>query len=139
MKTRLIITLILLFTAALAACQSANPTVSPTQPSSGYPIPNQETPAGGQEVYPAPQEIPTRQPDVLYPGSKDGDQVTWDQAVSMIMNGEVKQITQTHALDVTLQLKDGRTLITAEPAIDDVIQVIQRCGEACKDIVIATE
>jgi hypothetical protein len=76
---------------------------------------------------------------VLYPGVQDGTEVYWVQAVSMILNGEVTQVMQTHDLKVYLTLKDGRTLFSLEPEIDTVIQVIRSCGDPCKAIMIATE
>jgi len=57
----------------------------------------------------------------------------------MIMNGEVERVVQTHALKVTLLLKDGRALVSVEPEIDGVLEVIKLCGEKCVDIVVATE
>jgi len=55
------------------------------------------------------------------------------------MNGEVERVVQTHALKVTLLLKDGRALVSVEPEIDGVLEVIKLCGEKCVDIVVATE
>jgi len=78
-------------------------------------------------------------PSVLYPDAKDGDEVSWDQAIGLIYNDEVTQVTQTHDLKVFLTLKDGRTLVTLQPVIDEVIKVIEKCGEKCKNIRIASE
>lgn len=77
--------------------------------------------------------------NMLYPGVLDGTEVNWVQAVSMILNGEVTQVMQTHDLEVYLTLKDGRTLHSIEPQIDDVMKVIQSCGDPCKNILVATE
>jgi hypothetical protein len=57
----------------------------------------------------------------------------------MILNGEVERVIQTHALKVTLLLKHGRALVTVEPEIDEVLEVIKLCDEKCVDIVVATE
>jgi hypothetical protein len=57
----------------------------------------------------------------------------------MILNGEVTQVMQTHELKVYLTLKDGRTLLAFEPQIDEVMKVIQSCGDPCSKILIATE
>lgn len=65
--------------------------------------------------------------------------IPWEQAADLIRNGLVEAVFQTHALDVTLELKDGRSLTTIEPQIDDVFQVIDECGEPCSDMVLATE
>ncbi len=64
---------------------------------------------------------------------------SWAEAVQTIMNGEVQQVTQTHSLEVTLSLKDGTTLHTIEPRLDEVFRVIEMCGELCSDIVLSTE
>lgn len=113
-----------------------------TYPASG------QVPSGGavsgEEVYP-PAAVPPSgmtgapNPGVLYPNLKDGDEIYWSQAVAMILNGEVAKVMQTHSLQVTIVLKDGRSFITYEPAIDEVIRVIESCGEKCADILIATE
>ena len=77
--------------------------------------------------------------EVLYPGVLDGTEVYWAQAVSMILNAEVTQVMQTHDLKVYLTLKDGRTLLAFEPQIDEVMKVIQSCGDPCSKILVATE
>ncbi len=48
-------------------------------------------------------------------------------------------VFQIHALDVTLELKDGRSLHTIEPQIDDVFKVIDQCSDICQDIIMITE
>jgi len=108
----------------------------PSPVASLYPAPVYPTsqPYPDLSTYPTPQTL-----TVLYPDATDGDEVSWTNAVAMILNGEVTQVTQTHDLKVTLSLKDGRTLITTEESIDDVIEIIEACGEKCKDIRIATE
>jgi hypothetical protein len=51
----------------------------------------------------------------------------------------VAQVVQTHNLQVTLDLKDGRSLVTREPNIDDVFKIIDGCGQPCANISVATE
>ena len=93
-----------------------------------------------EDVYPAPQAEPTvPMPAVLYPMIATGDEVSWHRAQALIKNDEVERITQTHELKVTLFLKDGRALITVEPAIDEVLRIIEQCGERCSEIAVATE
>ena len=89
-------------------------------------------------AFPPPLDAPVP-PVVLYPAYQDNDEVEWLYAQAMIMNGEVERVVQTHALKVTLFLKDGRALVTVEPDIDELLKVIKLCGEKCADIVIATE
>lgn len=65
--------------------------------------------------------------------------VSWEEARELILAGEVAQVTQLHSLEVTLELKDGRQVVTVEPRIDAVFDVVEECGEACEDIVMVTE
>jgi hypothetical protein len=93
--------------------------------------------------YPPPEEQPTSPPlsvpSFTYPDIEDGGELSWVQAQQMILQGYVVEVMQTHELKVYLTLKDGRTLITVEPKIDDIFNVIEVCGETCVDIIIATE
>lgn len=75
----------------------------------------------------------------LYPWYVSGAELVWEHATALILNGEISSVTQTHDLKVTLTLKDGRTLMTTEPEIDAVFQVIQTCGDPCASIQRATE
>ena len=68
-----------------------------------------------------------------------GSEIPWEEARELILAGEVAQVTQLHSLEVTLELKDGRRLVTMEPEIDAVFDVVDACGEPCEDIVLATE
>ena len=65
--------------------------------------------------------------------------ISWTEAINLIMSGEVQQVVQTHSLEVTLILKNGTTLDTKEPAIDEVFREIERCGDLCSGIVKITE
>jgi len=76
----------------------------------------------------------------MHETSQDGtEMVDWETAVSILNNGEVVEIFQTHSLDVTLTLADGRVIKTVEPAIDDIFHAIEDCGEPCSNILMATE
>ncbi len=66
-------------------------------------------------------------------------EISWQTAQEMIQSGQVKAVSQSHSLRVSLTLQDGRELQTTEPQIDDVIRVVKQCGEPCRDILIATE
>ncbi len=70
---------------------------------------------------------------------EDGAVVDWDTAVEILNTGEVEAAFQTHSLDVTLMLKDGRSIDTVEPGIDDIFDAIDACGTPCQTIAIATE
>jgi uncharacterized lipoprotein len=139
---RLFIILVLLIIFA-AACQSDSTSQdmadNPTTASADEAEQSSEV-QNAQDVYPAPQVEPTAPlPAVLYPMLTDGDEVSWHQAQALIKNDEVERISQTHDLKVTLFLKDGRALMTIEPAIDEVLRIIEMCGQACSEIVVATE
>jgi hypothetical protein len=153
MKLIRLISIVFMFSLVLAACglpgggdsgqapgETANPVENvqvspyPVQPAVDVPEPN---------PYPPDEEM---QPQVAQPGSeavypelKDGDVLTWEQAVGAILSGQVTKVAQTHDLKVYITLKDGRTLETTEPAIDDVIQLVKSCGDTCKEIRVATE
>ncbi len=65
--------------------------------------------------------------------------LTWSDAQALIAGGQVKGVFQSHSLDVTLTLADGRTLTTIEPQIDAVINAVKQCGAKCANTTIATE
>lgn len=67
------------------------------------------------------------------------EEVSWDEAKDLILSGDVEQVTQLHSLQVTLDLSDGRQLVTTEPEIDAVLDVVDACGAPCADMVLATE
>jgi len=150
-KTR-IFNLVILSILALtgSACQSAatatpTPTAAVTQAieqtayPQPYPLPTSDPYLAPAEQNPSAYPDPGAQSAGLYPGIQDGAEVMWEQAVSMIMYGEVAQVMQTHELKVYLTLKDGRTLVTVEPEIDEVNRIIKDCGDPCIDTLIATE
>ena len=133
MNSKRLLGLLLVVILLLSACQLPNPGSKVTQQVEGYPLPGQTSPTSAV-AYPE-----ALQSNALYPNYKDGDKIEWFQAVAIINNGEVSKLVQAHSLQVTLSLKDGRTLLTEEPAIDDVLKVIEACGDPCKGIQIATE
>lgn len=148
---------LLLFVLIGSACQFTAPDApEPTQTAAEAPLPPAEAypqpyPLQTYDPYLAPAvPYPAAYPSInaplttgegagLYPAAQDGAEVIWHQAVAMILNGEVLQVMQTHELKVYLTLKDGRTLLSIEPKIDEVMRVIETCGEPCKDILVATE
>ena len=139
----LLVVFALLFTACQSNAESQeNPDNPPASAEQGKKSASEEDaePQSDEAAYPAPeQEQLPPLPAVLYPMAANGDEVSWIQAQGMIGNGEVDRIVQTHELEVTLYLKDGRALVTIEPAIDEVLKVIEMCGESCSGIAVATE
>ncbi len=141
MKFRLTIILSLLMLVLLAACSSAPaPAVTAEAPSSATQATPAETEAA--EAYPVPaQAVVTEAPQVapgksLYPGPQSGESVAWAQAVAMINNGEISQIMKSQSLELTLSLKDGRSLLTVETVDGELQAVLNRCGDDCADIVV---
>lgn len=151
MKTRLWLSLVLLLLISLTACQSATPTVmsiQPTQPSTdsgAYPAPATEptkiAPGSASDIYPAPTAGPTKivpgSASVLYPDPQSGDAVMWNQAEAMILNGEVVKITRQGEKEITIDLKDGRSLIVKGPTEETVQKLFETCGDLCKSIQLA--
>ena len=145
---RLMIAMLLVIT-VLMGCQFFPTGVTPsaTPINVGTPYPSLDTGAYPPvEIPPTPD--PYLQPEqqaappevgLLYPDLKDGDSLQWYQAVGVIYLGQVTKVLQDHSLNVYITLKDGRTLVTVEPQIDDILKVIEQCGEICKDIRVATE
>jgi hypothetical protein len=52
----------------------------------------------------------------------------------MINNGEINQIMKSESLELTLNLKDGRSLLTNEPFDGELQTVLDRCGDVCTGI-----
>lgn len=65
--------------------------------------------------------------------------ITWDEAQELIESGTVTAVTQFHSLEVRILLEDGSTVVTRQPAIDNVLDFIRACGQPCGSIVFATE
>ena len=138
---------ILISAALVGACSQATTPIEPVpvqetlQEQPAYPPPGEEAvinPKPATRAYPAPGE------DVVIQAEesqkfRDGDEILWNEAETIIMRGVVESVIQTHDLKVTLVLKDGRRLFTEEPEIDEVIKVIGLCGDLCANVRVATE
>jgi len=68
-----------------------------------------------------------------------GSDITWDQAIEILNQGNVEEAAQLHSLDVELILTDGCTYNTIEPVIDDIFKEVEKCGEPCAEIILVTE
>ena len=75
----------------------------------------------------------------LIPPTPYPDEVDWESAVEILNSGDVTMVVQSHSLDVALTMKDGSQIHTTEPTIDDIFTEIEKCGEPCSQIVLATE
>lgn len=64
----------------------------------------------------------------------------WDAIVRAIRDCEVKSIFQAHSREVRIELKNGESVQTVEPGIDDVFSLVKESKNTCgDDIVMATE
>ena len=100
--------------------------------------------AAEEVAYPGPQTTvaePTAEviASGAYPAPGSGEEISWENAKTMILNGEINQVMQAHTLVVTLFTKDGRVLVTIEPNSDDVLKIVEQCGDAFKDTTVVTE
>ena len=66
-------------------------------------------------------------------------EIPWEEAKELIRSGRVMLVTQLHSLEVTLEMENGRRLVTTEPEIDAVFDVVDECGDPCADMILATE
>jgi hypothetical protein len=82
---------------------------------------------------------PTSEPNEILDPLPCGEEVEWDLAVEILNQGNVEQVTQLHSLEVTLILEDGCEIKTIEPSIDDIFDEVQKCGEECEGMILATE
>lgn len=65
---------------------------------------------------------------------------SWNNILSELENCNVTSVFQTHSLIVSATTKDGNTLKSAEPEIDDIVHAAQSASEKCDyEIMIATE
>jgi hypothetical protein len=115
-------------------------------------LPEDTQPPAATEVLPSEEPYPYPYPEPLvlpsptigaYPEPSEEvpgrEQIEWEEAKNLILNGEVTEVFQLHSLEVILTLEDGTTVVTIEPNIDDVFDVLEECGEVCADVTVATE
>ena len=67
--------------------------------------------------------------------------IEWNSAyiLEVLKSGEVIEVSQNHAQEVYLNLKDGRILQTMEPEINAIWDEMEKCGEKCLSIATAME
>jgi hypothetical protein len=68
-----------------------------------------------------------------------GNTIAWRSVQDLLSQGEVAGVSQSHDYKVVLELKNGRSITTSEPHIDDIIKAVKACGAPCSKIPIATE
>ena len=148
MKTHYYLAVLLLFALVFTACSSAAPTpvinTQATQPASSNQTSKVVTPPAESNAYPAPvsasSALPTADASLvalsLYPEQKSGDQIDWTAAQAMILNGEVIRVTVDADQKITIDLKDGRSLVSTEPQANAVKETISACGSACQNVLV---
>jgi len=65
--------------------------------------------------------------------------ITWNVATQAINNCEVSAVSQTHSRIATLFFKNGEKMVTVEPKLDDVMDIVESAKLKCGIIPIATE
>lgn len=65
--------------------------------------------------------------------------VSRDKAIEILNQWEIKEVFQSHSLDVILKHKNWAGIDIKEPNIDDIFDEIRKCGKTCEDIILATE
>ncbi len=151
----LIIIITLIAAMLLSACQ--NPTQIPvtetedvSSPTEAIELPEEqeetEIPTIQAEAYPGPEEpypppvlvVPVYNP---YPGpsERENNYLGWLEAEALVLRGEVSEAYQAPTLHVTLVLTNGDVVLTVEPEIDEIFKVVERCGDLCTEIILATE
>jgi len=63
----------------------------------------------------------------------------WEMIRRAVSNCEVVSIMQTHALEITAELKSGEVIQAKEPSIDDIFDVVDQYRDKCGEIRMATE
>lgn len=70
----------------------------------------------------------------------DGDHISWEEAVELIKDCEVRGVFQNHQKEVEIELKNANKLSTVSPEIDNIFNIVfeneSRCG---KLVYMATE
>lgn len=130
---------ILLLGAFLTACTVAEPTLSPDK---GISVPEETLslepePGVSKGTTTIEAEEGTAVPEGNL--SSENSEVSWTEALKILNNGDVKLVSQSHNLEVSLVLNDGRTITTVEPNIDAIFNAIAECGEACSTVVLVAE
>lgn len=65
--------------------------------------------------------------------------VSRDKAIEILNQWEIKEVFQSHSLDVVLKHKNWAEISTKEPNIDDIFDEVKKCENTCKNIILATE
>lgn len=70
----------------------------------------------------------------------DGEIISWDYAIELLVGGHVTMVAELHSGEVQLTLTNGSTVRTLEsPYSGAIFDEVQACGQPCADVVIAME
>ena len=63
-------------------------------------------------------------------------QLGWAEAKSFIHSSpdEIDNVVQAHSLHITILLKIGEVIKTKELYVDEIFDVLRKCGKSCKHI-----
>jgi hypothetical protein len=64
---------------------------------------------------------------------------TWQEALELLNDGQVKSVAQAHDLTVVFDLKNGQEFAVKEPSIDAIFEEVNSCGKPCADLELITE
>jgi hypothetical protein len=85
------------------------------------------------------ETTPRNSPTITASATPKEIEVIWDDAVRLLQDCRVRQVSQAHSLEVWLFLDDGTKAVTVEPEIDLVIHLgfdaQEKCGGQPKQIV----
>ena len=154
MKMRILYVMILaLALLALSACQPSAAPAANNTPAAGSQNPGSQA----ENPYPA-AEITTEPPaelstypgiadpaavaeavdDGAYPDIADGSSIEWSKAKGLITRGEVVKVISGANEQVTLNLKDGRTLTAVMEDPQSLQTALDAC-EVCAELEVVTE
>jgi hypothetical protein len=69
--------------------------------------------------------------------SQQVETIPWERAIGYLYKGEVAEVSDLEAEEISLTLKDGQRVMTAQPMLGSIIREIENCGPPCVDVVLA--
>lgn len=150
MRFRWFFVVVLITLMILTACQASDTTGSQEQPAGeqlseeGLAVEQstgeEQSSVNNPVTYPAPESegaAVNPYPAPVFPDLADGEEVTWEQAREMIMNGELSVIKIISGdPEVALVLRDGRVFVVTVLDVMDIHNSLAECGESCRNVVI---
>jgi hypothetical protein len=131
-KTLLFVLMIVI----LSSCQTGTPEVTqavPTPTTEAYPPPSNNN-TDVEPPYPPPAQTPGDVSAYPSPGEQAAPQITtWVESEGLLLTGRVHTVTQTANLDISILLDDGRIYTSTAPDPGAVQQVLERCGDLCRN------